>query len=234
MLPFVRALAGDMERRLGACLSRPVTPPAVSAAARAAHEGYDQTWRYVQSLNVVQHDCRAGCSFCCSLTVETSAPEVFLIAEHLRSTRTDAQLDLLRERLRRTSAAIRGLTPTGRVRAAIPCALLENGLCSVHAVRPLACRSWNSRDVSACERVMQEGGGDLRAAQDQRPLGINAGVHAGFVAALRGARLPEDAERRCELNTGLRIALDQPQAMERWVSGDDTLEPARAAVSYAD
>lgn len=232
MLPFVRALAGDTERRLGAALSRPITPPAVAAAARAAQEGYDQTWRYVQSLNVVQHDCRAGCSFCCFLTVETSAPEVFLIAERLRATRTAAQLALLRERLRRTSAAVRGLTPTGRVRAAIPCGLLENGLCSVHDVRPLACRSWNSRDVSACERIMREGGGDLRAVQDQRPFGINAGVHAGLVAAMRGAGLPEDAERRCELNTGLLLALDHPQGIEQWLVGKDILLLARRIVRY--
>ena len=234
MLPFVRALAGDTEGRLGAGLGRPVTPAALSAAARAAHDGYDQTWRYVQSLNVVQHDCRAGCSSCCFLTVEASAPEVFLIAEHLRATRTGAQLDLLKGRLRQTCATIRGLTPTGRVRAAVPCALLEGGLCSAHGVRPLACRSWNSRDVVACERVMREGGGDLRAVQDQRPLGINAGIRSGLLAALRRAGLPEDADHQCELNTGLLIALDHPQAVQLWVSGEDTLEPARAAVRYSD
>ncbi len=234
MMPFVRALAGDTERRLGAYLGRPVTPPALSAAAREAHDGYDQTWRYVQSLNVVQHDCRAGCSFCCYLTVEASAPEVFLIAGHLRATRTEAQLALLRERLRWTSATIRGLTPTGRVRAAVPCALLEDGLCSAHGVRPLACRSWNSRDVAACERVMEDGGGDLRAVQDQRPLGVNAGIQAGLVGAVRRAGLPEDADHRCELNSGLLIALDRPQAVERWVSGEDVLGPARATVSYGD
>ena len=234
MLPFVQALAGDTEKRLATYLGRPVTPPALLAAAQAAHDGYEQTWRYVQSLNVVQHDCRAGCSFCCFLTVETSAPEVLLIAEHLRATRTEQQLDLLKERLRRTAGDIRGLTPTGRVRAAVPCALLENGLCSVHGVRPLACRSWNSRDVGACEGIMRQGGGDLRAAQDQRPLGINAGVQAGFVRALRGAGLPEDAGRQCELNTGLLIALEGPRAVEQWVAGDDVLRPARETVSYAD
>ena len=234
MLPFARALADDMGKQIGAHLGEPITTPSLLAAATATHRGYEQTWRYVQSLNVVQHDCRAGCSFCCYLTVETSAPEVFLIAAHLRATRTGEQIEALKERLRRTSTGVQGLTPAGRVRAAIPCALLENNLCSAHGVRPLACRSWNSRDVGACESIMREGGGDLRAAQDQRPLGINSGVHAGLLAALRRAGLPEDAARQCELNTGLLIALDRPQALEQWISGDDVLEAARTAVLYAE
>ena len=233
MLPFVHALAGDVERQVMATLKPPATLPAALAGAAAAHRCYEDTWRYVQSLQMVPHACRAGCSFCCYLTVEATAPEVFGIAAHLQATRTPAQLEALKERLRQTAARVAGLTPAGRVQAQTPCALLDGGLCTAHAVRPLACRSWNSRDAGACERVWKGEGGDLRPAQDQRPEGINAGVHAGFVAALQSAGLPEEAAHGCELNTALSLALSDPDAAPRWLAGEDTLAPARAVVRYA-
>ena len=125
-----------MEQRLEAELGTPVTPSSLLAATGAAHHGYEHTWRYVQSLNMVEHDCRAGCASCCYLTVETSASEVFLIAEHLRATRTPAQISLLKEDLRRVSSGIQGLTPTERVRAAVPRALLEMGFVRSTAFGP--------------------------------------------------------------------------------------------------
>lgn len=120
-----------------------------------------------------------------------------------------------------------GLSPEARVRAAVPCALLEGSRCSVYSVRPLGCRSWNSRDARACAQVMTDGGGDLRPVQDQRPSGIESGVRAGFAAALRSASLPEDDTRRCELNAALQIALEDPSALPGWLGGTDTLAPAR-------
>ena len=150
MLPFARALAGDMEAHLQKGLGRPVTPAAVLGAAAVSHQFYEQTWRYVQNLHVVPHACASGCAYCCHLTVEASAPEVFLLAEHLRATCSPARLTELKERVRLTAAKVQGLSPEERVRAAVPCALLENGRCAAYAARPLGCRSWNSRDASAC------------------------------------------------------------------------------------
>ena len=161
---------------------------------------------------VVPHACAAGCAYCCHLTVEASAPEVSLIASHLKATCSPGRLDHITERVRQTADAVRGLSPTERVRAAVPCALLENGQCSIYAVRPLGCRSWNSRDADVCANILHDGG-DIRPVQDQRPLGIDSGVRAGFAAALRHAGISEDADQRCELNTALEIALDSPAVM---------------------
>ena len=232
MLPFARALAGDMEAHLQKGLGRPVTPAAVLGAAAVSHQFYEQTWRYVQNLHMVPHACASGCAYCCHLTVEASAPEVFLLAEHLRATCSPARLTELKERVRLTAAKVQGLSPEERVRAAVPCALLENGRCAAYAARPLGCRSWNSRDASACARVMQEGGGDLRPVQDQRPFGIESGVREGAVSALRQAGLPEEG-RRCELNTALEAALNAPAALEEWLGGSDPLAASRAAVRYS-
>ena len=77
---------------------------------------------------------------------------------------------------------------------------------------------------------MQDGEGDLRPVQDQRPFGIESGVRAGSAAALRQAGLPEDDTRRYELNSALQIALSEPLALERWTGGADVLAPARAVL----
>lgn len=232
MLPFARALAKDVQAALQTGLRSPVAPQALLAATELLHQFYEQTWRYVQSLNVVPHACAAGCAYCCHLTVEASAPEIFLIAAHLKAHLPAEQLEAVKGRVRDTATAVRGLSPDARVRAAVPCALLENGRCSVYRVRPLGCRSWNSRDARACAQVMRDGGGDLRPVQDQRPGGIESGVRAGFAAALHAAGLPEDDTRRCELNTALEIALNDPEALAGWLDGADPLAPARAVVEY--
>ncbi len=232
MLPFARALAHDVQAALQPRLRLPVAPQTLLSAADASHQFYEQTWRHVQSLNVVPHACAAGCAYCCHLTVEASAPEVFLIAAFLAHLPAE-RLEAVKARVRQTATAVRGLSPDARVRAAVPCALLEEGRCSVYGVRPLGCRSWNSRDARACAQVMEQGGGDLRPVQDQRPGGIESGIRAGFAAALQEAGLPEDDTRRCELNTALQIALEDPSALSGWLGGTDTLAPARAAVKYA-
>lgn len=77
MLPFARALANDVQAALQSGLRPPVAPGALLAATKTSHQFYEQTWRYVQNLNVVPHACAAGCADCCHLTVEASAPEIF-------------------------------------------------------------------------------------------------------------------------------------------------------------
>ena len=47
MLPFARALAGDVEAHLQSSLGKPVTPAAVLGATAVSHQFYEQTWRYV-------------------------------------------------------------------------------------------------------------------------------------------------------------------------------------------
>ena len=211
MLPFARALAADVQAGLASGLGAPVTPATLRAAAAASHQYYEQTWRYVQSLNVVPHACAAGCSHCCHLTVEVSAPEASLIAAHLRATESPKRQAQIAAQVRTTALRVRGLSPEERVRAAVPCALLHEGQCSVYDVRPLGCRSWNSRDAGVCAKVMADGSGDLRPVQDQRPFGIESGVRAGFTAALKEVGFAERAEERLELNAALAAALETTQ-----------------------
>jgi Fe-S-cluster containining protein len=154
--------------------------------------------------------CREGCSWCCRLSVSITVPEVLRIAEHVRATFDADQVAALQERLAALDTATRGLGPTARGRARLPCALLVNDRCSVYEVRPVKCVTYYSCDAGACER------------KDTPPLfmpplilgdGIQAGVRKGLEqAGLSGGRY--------ELCAALRIALDVPDAAERYLAGE--------------
>jgi Fe-S-cluster containining protein len=157
--------------------------------------------------------CRAGCPSCCTAKVLVVAPEVIRIAEHLRATRDPEALAALLERVRAASEAIRGATRAERAEAQVFCPLLEDGSCSIHPVRPLVCGGWNSTDAAACERDHQAGAmpptAPIYAPQYELANAVLAGLgKACFDIGLDGLPL--------ELIAALRIALERPNAAERW------------------
>jgi hypothetical protein len=95
--------------------------------------------------------CRAGCSACCHQLVLCTAPEASLIAHHLWSTLADKPLATRLARLDTQATAAAGLSPLGHSQARIPCAFLDQaGSCTIHAVRPMACRALMSFSSAAC------------------------------------------------------------------------------------
>src|SRR3972149_3817974 len=53
----------------------------------------------------------------------------------------------------------RGVDATARLKLRTPCAFLENGSCTIYAVRPFGCRGANSIDAELC-RAFVEGRAD--------------------------------------------------------------------------
>ncbi|MEI7958854.1 MAG: YkgJ family cysteine cluster protein [Verrucomicrobiota bacterium] len=95
--------------------------------------------------------CRAGCSLCCWLRVDVSAPEVFLIADTLRKDLPPVELEALRERLASHAELVAGMTVLEHATRNIACPLSRDGWCSVYAVRPHTCRRHHSQDLAACQ-----------------------------------------------------------------------------------
>ncbi len=157
--------------------------------------------------------CRAGCSSCCSAKVVVTAPEILRIAAHLRRALDADALALLLDRVRAVDARTRGATRAQRAEMHLPCPLLEQGNCSIHQARPLHCFAWTSFDAAACERYWEAPGEQMAPPHHGTCYELTSAVIAGlgracFESGLDGTPL--------ELIAALRIALERPNAGERW------------------
>jgi Fe-S-cluster containining protein len=170
--------------------------------------------------------CRAGCAWCCSLFVSATAPEVIQIAEYLRATRPAAEIAALHERLDERELLLAGRTAEQRSAARLPCVLLENQQCSVYPARPLACGSWTSTSAERCEASWRHRWAETITA-NQMQLWLYGGVMLGLREGLDAYGL---ASEQLDLTTALRIALDMPDAAERWLAGEPIFAVARVAL----
>jgi len=167
--------------------------------------------------------CREGCDWCCYMRVGTSAAEVLRIAAYLRQTQSAEQLQATRDRVAQLADRRRELKSNQRADSRLPCALLVDHRCSVYPVRPLTCRGCNSTDAQRCEQFVQQP--DRVVVPDYKPqLRLSTFVLDGLRAGLAEAKLQGDL---LELTAALRIALEVPDAAERWLAGEPVFAGAR-------
>ncbi|HXU92052.1 MAG TPA: YkgJ family cysteine cluster protein [Gallionella sp.] len=149
-------------------------------------------------------ECKAGCAGCCSVRVEVSEPEIFLIAREIK-TRPAAQIATVIERLRNHVAAADS-APSRR-----DCTFLEEQLCSIYEVRPAVCRRAHSLSSEKCRSF---------APEIPQNLGMLLGVNAlmnGTAKAYREVGLGSSPH---ELNRAVLLALTDEAAEARWYDGE--------------
>jgi Fe-S-cluster containining protein len=158
--------------------------------------------------------CREGCSVCCWLRVDVFAHEVFLIAHHIQSHFSAAEMAALRVRLAAHAEKVIPLTPFEHVTQNIVCPLLQNDRCSVYAVRPHACRRHHSKDLAACQYTFDHPG-DL-----ETPAAHDRDLFRRLTEAMQQnidgyAQLGFD-DTIYELGSSLDEALNDPVSWKRW------------------
>lgn len=198
-----------MARRLRRILEGTAATRAADAAAEI-HGGFDLSLDRNPAGGIA---CRKGCSTCCASYVAVTGPEVFLIARWLGAGGPEVA-----GRLDAFTAADGGRTREERMERPQRCPLLTaDGACSIYPVRPTACRSLLSFDVSACERIF-----GLRTGESVPAYGASILLRVRYQAALRAAlainRLPAVS---WELTAALARALVTPDAETRWLAGED-------------
>lgn len=98
--------------------------------------------------------CAAGCPYCCVLNVAVLLPEAMTIAAWLAGRFTPDALTALREALAEHRSWARWMDDEERIIKKAFCPLLDSaGSCSVHPVRPLACRGVTSLDSESCKEA---------------------------------------------------------------------------------
>lgn len=180
---------------------------------------------FVQATTAVQHlperarlDCAQGCAFCCYHPVDITPPEAFAIAAYLRTAFTPAAREATYARIATQADRINQLSYEEHARARIPCALLVDGVCSVYACRPFACRAWNSTSAARCEDIFTYG----NPVTMLPPLAMSIydtvwDVARGVADGLKHSRL---AGKSYELHSILQRVLATPEVEQRWLQGE--------------
>jgi Fe-S-cluster containining protein len=132
-------------------------------------------------------DCKPGCAFCCHRLVEGVLPEAIAIAQHVKETWNEEQIEALKARIGQYEvgvlAYVKRDAPIFRER----CPFLVDDLCSIYEHRPLDCRGYTSTDASQCEDWMK---GRREPPFQEAPLSIAASLKRGAIAESYGAGLP--------------------------------------------
>lgn len=141
--------------------------------------------------------------------IAVTPPEVLAIAEQLRHTFPDTEVQRIREKASRSARLARGLTAEQYALAGIPCPLLvgRDG-CLTFESRPMHCRNGCFESGAGGNRC------DCKAAEQG----------AGIARGLAAAGLECD---RYELNAALATALSSPDIARQWAAGEPVFSGCR-------
>jgi len=217
-LELVRDLRAELAAMLKEARAGGSSVPAAKVAQRtlkAAGERWPSADRWA---------CRKGCSFCCHNAVSVSAPEAFRLAREVRALPAPDR-QRVESTLEGRAAELSALRLEEQARRRTPCALLTaEGACGVHAARPLPCIGMVSLDRDACEEVFRGPEGTAKIPVDRLWFTISGAHNLALRLASRDAGL---SHVRYELHDALRVALADPTAETRWLSGADPFSACR-------
>jgi len=165
---------------------------------------------------VLTPECKAGCSFCCSVKVEVSDPEALQIAQYVRGLPQDERAKLI-EKLKLTAERKANLTEPERS----DCAFLEASLCSIYTIRPSVCRKAHSLSVKTCEELAPE-----------IPQNLNLLLQCEVMAAGTNEAFQQNNLHvgNNELSSAVLAALTTVNAAEEWFRGKPLVCAAVAAL----
>lgn len=163
--------------------------PAARAAIAVADRLLAEVARQPQAVEALAGAaCKAGCSWCCHQVVGITAAEEELVLDAVSRLSAEARG---RVRARQAEAERRlACKPMAEWQAErVACPLLDDGLCAIHADRPLPCRAVLSADAGAC-RSWHDGDEAARIPLIALQRGIYSHAQAGLAQALGEAGMP--------------------------------------------
>ena len=206
----------------------------VAQAMAAAHRIAEHAWtttRPAVEARAKPFDCAKGCGWCCHQHVSVHPAEATAIARWLDTRTPEPDRRRRYARIQETQTKIAGATTMERRKARVPCPFLDDGACSIHPVRPMRCRGFFSRDVGLCRATFDDpaaGVDDPRWQQNdvlpREPTRLFDAAIRALATALHEAGLSADT---LELTASLALLGRDPEAVERWIAGEEAFAPAR-------
>lgn len=164
--------------------------------------------------------CAPGCDSCCVVNVAVLIPEAITIFHYLLHHYPANHCDAISARLDELSRRTRWLDDEERLLTREPCAFLDSdGLCAIHKVRPLLCRSVSSLDSETCRHAVA-----AVALGEPPSIAMNLFQKTLFDAAFRGlslglAELGLD-DRSWRLTDAVCSLLKNADMVERFLAGE--------------
>lgn len=160
--------------------------------------------------------CARGCPHCCVLNVAVLLPEAMRIAETITATEWSA----LQNRLERHCNRERWMDDQERVMRGAFCPLLAtDGSCSIHPVRPLACRGVASLDSGRCRSAFNPIIDDEHDRSVPADLVRQAAYDRAFMALGRALANQGLDDRSIELGVGILAFARNPEIKTLFLSG---------------
>lgn len=159
--------------------------------------------------------CRPGCALCCTINVGALGVEGAAAAGYLRRALGPARAGDRAAALLRFHDRVRWLEDAERIRERLRCPFLDEAQrCSIHPVRPLACRAITSVDPEACrqalaDRAGEDGDGTVPMDVLQRAL------YEAALEALTSALAARGIDTRRRDVSGMAGAFLQDEALAR-------------------
>src|SRR5581483_1708011 len=155
-----------------------------------------------------------GCDSCCYIQVSVSPPEIFYIANRLK---TFHNFPEILERIDKSFEVMNHKRHPNR--PVHPCPFLVDHQCSIYEFRPGTCRQFSSYSDKACKQglINQEKGLECEVPTGQIRMHVCQIPPTALVKKLIDMGLEFHG---IELIEGLHLALHDPTAQERWLNGE--------------
>ncbi len=164
--------------------------------------------------------CARGCRHCCVLNVAVLLPEAMRIAETIKTLWPATAWSALQKRLELHGNWERWMDDDERVMRGAFCPLLgTEGECSIHPVRPLACRGVASLDSSCCRSAFDPIIDDERDRSVPADLVRRSVYDQAFMALGRSLVNHGLDDRSIELGVGILAFAQNPEFKTLYISG---------------
>ena len=188
-------------------------PAELLSVVRGAHKEFDRAYATAPSEARASVACRAGCDACCHVPVGVQAHEVLIMAQHVQTHFSPADLDALIARTVVHRQAFAGRSDAERAALRSPCVLLREGSCSAYEARPEACRSHHSHNADACRTTLESGREEL----DVYIPGVRGRMFAVMLAIDQAVAEAGFDGRAYDFGSALHEALTDSLCAVRWV-----------------
>jgi len=200
-----RLVAALADKRDAAALATAVTKSA--AAAEAICTGRPMA-------------CAPRCPHCCVLNVAILLPEAMIIADWIQNRLPPPELAALQKQLRLHRCWVRWMDDEERILKHESCPLLDAvGSCSIHPVRPLACRGVTSLASNSCREAFAPSIVSDEVLTIPADLLRKAAYDEAFMALAQALKMYGLDDRSIELGSGVLAFLEHPERRELFLSG---------------